>query len=256
MGACDSVTIDPHKMGYIPYPAGAICFRSNLIKPLMRQTAAYLEEASHDLDAERASDAIGLYVLEGSKPGASAAAVWLSHTLIPLDNTGHGRLMRDNIRNACELHALLEHYPHAAGDEGVRAVCLCPPGSNIVCYAFRPTRPDATLREINALNRAVFEKFNLSADERVCEQNFFVSRTALGVRQYSVATVGAFLDRLGVATEEYASEGVFLLRSVMMNPWYAFAKRRGRYYLSELVGEMYRAAGELARRASPSRVML
>ncbi|MDX2119277.1 MAG: pyridoxal-dependent decarboxylase [Planctomycetota bacterium] len=255
-GSCDSVTIDPHKMGYIPYPAGAICFRSNLIKPLMRQTAAYLEEASHDLDAERASDSIGLYVLEGSKPGASAAAVWLSHSLIPLDNTGHGRLMRDNIRNACELHALLEHYPDAAGDEGVRAVCLCPPGSNIVCYAFRPTRADATLHEINALNRAVFEKFNLSADERVCEQNFFVSRTALGARQYSVATVGAFLDRLGVGTEEYASEGVFLLRSVMMNPWYAFAKRRGRYYLSELVGEMYRAAGELARRASSSRVML
>ena len=78
MPRCDSVTIDPHKLGYIPYPAGAICFRSNLVKPLMRQAAPYLEDAPVDLDSERRSEAVGLYVLEGSKPGASAAAVWLS----------------------------------------------------------------------------------------------------------------------------------------------------------------------------------
>jgi glutamate/tyrosine decarboxylase-like PLP-dependent enzyme len=248
MAMCDSVTIDPHKLGYIPYPAGAICFKSNMVKPLMRQAAAYLEDAPSDPETERTSESIGLYVLEGSKPGASAAAVWLSHSLIPLDSTGHGRLMRENIRNACELHALLEGYPKLGGQVAkVRAVCLCPPGSNIVCYAFAPDMLDVTLAQVNALNRRIFERFSLNAGQRVYEQSFFVSRTSLSAKQYSLATVGSFLSRLGVNPASYQSDGVFLLRSVLMNPWYGYAKRRGRYYLSELVAELYAAADEIAR---------
>lgn len=248
LSQCDSVTIDPHKLGYIPYPAGAICFKSNIIKPLMRQTAAYIGDAPGDPDAERRSEAIGLYVLEGSKPGASAAAVWLSHSLIPLDSSGHGRLMRNNIRNACELHALLDSYPSLLPDHsfGVQAVCLCPPGSNIVCYAFRPDAPGATLDHINQLNRAIFERFNLRENERMYEQSFFISRTALSVSQYTAETVGGFLARLGVTTEDYAARGVFLLRSVLMNPWYASAKERGRYFLSELVTDMFTVASRCA----------
>lgn len=243
MNRCDSVTIDPHKLGYIPYPAGAICFRSNLVKPLMRQVAPYLGDPPGDPDAERASESIGLYVLEGSKPGASAAAVWLSHSLIPLDSSGHGTLMRENIRSAAELHALLESYPSLVErPPGVRAICLCPPGSNIVCYAFRPEL-SASLEEINRLNRAVYERFNLRPGERVYEQSFFVSRTSLSARQYSIGTVGPFLNRLGVSARDYERHGVFLLRSVLMNPWYSYAKRRGRYFLSELVEELYAGAG-------------
>lgn len=251
MSRCDSVTIDPHKLGYIPYPAGAICFKSNLVKPLMRQVAPYLGEAPGDPEVERHTESIGLYVLEGSKPGASAAAVWLSHTLIPLDSSGHGRLMRENIRSACELHTLLERYPTlvegtAESSHGMRAICLCPPGSNIVCYAFRPDHPGVSLADVNHLNRELFERFNLSAGERVYEQSFFVSRTSLSIKQYSPDTVGRFLSRLGVSVDEYRAEGVFLLRSVMMNPWYTYAKRRGRYYISELVADLYKTAGELA----------
>lgn len=251
LGHCDSVTIDPHKLGYIPYPAGAICFRSNLVKPLMRQVAAYIDDAPSDPDSERKSESVGLYVLEGSKPGAAAAAVWLSHTLIPLDSSGHGMLMKDNIRNACELHALLETYPvilaenPASAPCDVRAICLCPPGSNIVCYAFRPTRSGAPLAQINQLNRDLFDRFNLCSGDRVHEQSFFISRTSLSARQYSLETVGTFLDRLGVSAEEYAAHGVFLLRSVTMNPWYSYAKRRDRYYLSELTADLYATAAEL-----------
>lgn len=247
MPHCDSVTIDPHKLGYIPYPAGAICFKSDLVKPLVRQVAPYIDDAPADPRRDRASEGIGLYVLEGSKPGASAAAVWLSHTLIPLDTTGHGRLIRENIRNACELHALLEGYAALAGPPRprARAVCLCPPGSNIVCYAFRPAEGAARLADLNRLNRAIYERFSLPAGRRVYEQSFFVSSTSLRARQYSLDTVGGFLARLGVEPRDYAEHGVFLLRSVLMNPWYAYAKRRGRYYLSELAMELHRAAESL-----------
>lgn len=239
--ACDSVTIDPHKLGYVPYPAGAVCFRSNIVKTIVRQVAPYIEDASLDPLRDRTSENIGMYVLEGSKPGAAAAAVWLSHALIPLDRDGHGRLMRENIRAACELHALLEQFPALSGDDGVRAVCLCPPGSNIVCYAFRPQRP-APLAEINRLNRDIYTLFSLGRGARVQEHPFFVSRTSLTPRQYAVRTVGDFLQRLGVEPREYEQHGVFLLRSVLMNPWYAQAKVKGRFYLSELVEALFAAA--------------
>lgn len=242
---CDSVTIDPHKLGYIPYPAGAICYRNSGVKSLARQEAEYLEDGAVGPESDRASGSIGLYVLEGSKPGAAAAAVWLSHTLIPLDTTGHGLLMRENIRHAAELHALLEQYPAIAGGTASRAVCLCPPGSNIVCYAFRPQGP-ADLARINALNRAIFDRFNLQAGQRVYDQGFFVSRTELTPSRYSLEAVGAFLGRLGVTPREYETHGVFLLRSVLMNPWYSHAKRRGRHMLSELVESLFEAADLLA----------
>jgi glutamate/tyrosine decarboxylase-like PLP-dependent enzyme len=242
---CDSVTIDPHKLGYIPYPAGAICFRSNLVKSLARQEAPYLEEESVSVEADRRSEAVGVYVLEGSKPGAAAAAVWLSHSLIPLDNTGHGILIRDTIRHACELHAMLEHWPEYQPGRGVRAVCLCAPGSNIVCYAFRPAGADASLESINRLNRAVHERFSLQPGERVYDQRFLVSRTTLSSRQYAPETVRGFLERLGVSEQAYREQGVFLMRSVMMNPWYGQAKEHGRHVIAELVEELYAAAETL-----------
>src|SRR5690606_4772520 len=222
-------------------------FRSDLVKPLVRQIAPYIEDTSLDPEADRASESVGVYVLEGSKPGAAAAAVWLSHTLIPLDTRGHGRLMRENIRSACELHALVEGYPGWCDAGGVRAVCLCPPGSNIVCYAFRP-EGGCNLRGINELNRGLYARFSLGEGARVQDRSHFVSRTSLTARQYSIGTVGDFLDRLGVSRGEYEREGVFLLRSVLMNPWYAPAKARGRYFLSELVEALYREAAALVGR--------
>jgi glutamate/tyrosine decarboxylase-like PLP-dependent enzyme len=250
LGECDSITIDPHKLGYIPYPAGCVSFRSSLVKPLARQHAPYLSDPEGAAN-KKDDETIGLYMIEGSKPGAAAAAVWLSHTLIPLDSNGHGALVRQTIRNACELHALLEEYPKLlleAGREApaVRAVCLCPPGSNIVCYAFAPSgaRSGASLEQINAVNEAVHRRFSVEAGRRVYDQSFFVSKTVLSSCRYDAQTISGFLERLGANASDYPANGVFLLRSVLMNPWYEQAKGRGRYFLSELVAELYAAASQ------------
>lgn len=248
LGECDSITIDPHKLGYVPYPAGAICFKSNLVKPIARQTAPYLEEAPGDLEKERGSEAIGVYILEGSKPGAAAAAVWMSHTLIQLDTSGHGQLIQQTIRNASELNALLQGYPKWANGVNLHAVSLCQPGSNILCFAFRPNN-NASLKRINLLNKTIYSKFSGSEvhGRRVYDQNFFISRTTLSPNQYSSQTVMPFLDKLGVSISEFNEEGIFLLRTVLMNPWYELAKSKGNYYLSEMVSELYREANAILK---------
>lgn len=243
LGKCDSITVDPHKLGYIPYPAGVISFKDARMKPLVRQVAPYLQDTATTFEQELTSEQVGMYSLEGSKPGATAASVWLSHKCIPLDTSGHGVIMRDTIRNACKLHALLKM------DLGKRtqALALCPPGSNIVCYAFRP-KENSTLREINELNRALYQRFSLGegSASNVYAQSFYVSRTTLEPQQYASATVQQFLERLGVTTDEYECDGIFLLRSVLMNPWYDAYLQRGRDMLAELVVGLFEAADQLS----------
>ncbi|MDR3692691.1 MAG: pyridoxal-dependent decarboxylase [Fimbriimonas sp.] len=248
LNECDSVTIDPHKLGYVPYPAGAICFKSDVVKPLARQDAPYIESGVGDVDAERGSESVGVYIIEGSKPGAAAASVWLSHTLIPLDRKGHGQLMELSVHSACELHALLVEYPQLCENGGIQAVPLSAPGSNIVCFAFRSNEIHS-LAMLNDFNRRIYDCFTISnrSGRHVYDQPFFLSRTTLQPNQYSLQTVSSFVDRLGVSHDEYEGQGVFLLRSVLMNPWYGEAKRRGRYFISEFVEALYAAATDILR---------
>jgi glutamate/tyrosine decarboxylase-like PLP-dependent enzyme len=91
----DSVTVDPHKLGAVPFPAGAISFRDRRVRGLVSVDAPYL---FHQGDSDTAY--IGRFILEGSKPGAAAASVWLAHKVLPLDATGYGRLIGEAARGA------------------------------------------------------------------------------------------------------------------------------------------------------------
>lgn len=84
----DSVTIDPHKSGYMPYPAAALCYRNEDIINMVNFTAPYLSAQEKTKEPT-----LGIYGIEGSKPGASAAMVYLTHRVIPLDRNGYGVLL-------------------------------------------------------------------------------------------------------------------------------------------------------------------
>lgn len=81
----DTVTVDPHKAGFIPYPAGSLCYRNGDLRTMITFDASYIYSAP--------GAGMGTYGLEGSKPGAAAAAVWAAHQAIPLDQSGYGRLL-------------------------------------------------------------------------------------------------------------------------------------------------------------------
>ena len=86
LAQADTITVDPHKSGYIPYPAGTLCYRDKRMIYLVAHTAPVV---FHDAGAP----SVGVYGIEGSKPGAAAAGVALSHTTIPLDRSGYGELL-------------------------------------------------------------------------------------------------------------------------------------------------------------------
>ena len=81
----DSITVDPHKAGFIPYPAGALCYRNGDFRYQINMGAPYLK-SDEDLN-------VGTFGVEGSKPGAAPAACWLAHRSISLDNKGYGLIL-------------------------------------------------------------------------------------------------------------------------------------------------------------------
>ena len=82
----DSVTVDPHKGGYVPYPAGALCYRNARFRDAVSLQAPVVFHSQTE-------PTVGIYGVEGSKPGAAAAAVWLAHRVIRPDRSGYGRIL-------------------------------------------------------------------------------------------------------------------------------------------------------------------
>ena len=69
----DTVTLDPHKSGFCTYPAGAIAYR----KARINDVVSSMVEA--DTPYYYGSVNLGNWGIEGSKPGNSAAAVYLAN---------------------------------------------------------------------------------------------------------------------------------------------------------------------------------
>ncbi len=103
LGKADSITVDPHKGGYIPYPAGALCYRNAAMRDVISLQAPVVFHS-------QAEPTVGIYGVEGSKPGSAAAAVWLAHRVIRPDRSGFGRIlgqcMWTSKRLFCRLHTL------------------------------------------------------------------------------------------------------------------------------------------------------
>jgi glutamate/tyrosine decarboxylase-like PLP-dependent enzyme len=212
----DSVTIDPHKLGFIPYPAGAVSFRDRRVRDLVAVEAPYL---FHRGASEWGY--IGRFIFEGSKPGAAAAGVWMSHKVLPLDSRGYGRLVGETARGALMLHRRL-----AMGDWApFRLVLLPTPDINIVCFAVG--HPGlAGLEETNAFADRIYRAMSVSETHPARALDYFVTKTVLRAAEYGRAAEPV-VEALGFRHEDYLEAGgVSVIRCTVMDPF--LASRRGR----------------------------
>jgi glutamate/tyrosine decarboxylase-like PLP-dependent enzyme len=209
----DSVTIDPHKLGYVPYPAGALLLRDRRARELVAVDPPYLLP-TQGLDSTE-DLFLGRFIFEGSKPGASAAAVWLSHKVLPLDERGYGYLIERTMVGARLMHAALE-----AADFGELRIILLPaPDINIVCYVMHHPAL-STLTAVNAFNESIYARMSLGA--LGATPSYIITRTRLQAPMYSGA-VEPLLRRLGVCDvaewEASGADGLVVLRSTVMDPF-------------------------------------
>lgn len=101
LGKSDSITIDPHKQGLISYGAGAVLFKNEKLRDVILNTAPY---TYHQLDKPN----IGMFSLEGSRPGAMAAACYLTYKVLPLNNNGVGAAVFSALSASKEFYNRIE----------------------------------------------------------------------------------------------------------------------------------------------------
>jgi len=97
-GVC-SITVDPHKMGLAPIPAGGLVFRNENLRRNVSWDIPYLSGG----ETEQAT-------LVGTRSGASAIAVWTA--MKRLGREGYGRIVKECMRLTLKL---AEEIPNIKG---------------------------------------------------------------------------------------------------------------------------------------------
>jgi glutamate/tyrosine decarboxylase-like PLP-dependent enzyme len=221
LGGVDSVTIDPHKLGYIAYGAGAFICRDQRAAALLAEDADYVFGTGEESDYFRRYRQLGRYIPEGSKPGAAAAAVYVSQQVLPLDHEHFGLLPRQSILAAEAFHAAALDFAQRNGE---RLRCHVPftPDSNLVCLALNP-RGNTDVATMNRFLRALHDALRSDPQQPLQAREFFGSMTTLNPaifgRDATLATMSALqLDPATLRAGE-DSDRLVILRHTLMNPF-------------------------------------
>jgi glutamate/tyrosine decarboxylase-like PLP-dependent enzyme len=182
---CDSVVIDPHKHGLQPYGCGAVLFRDPGVARHYLHDSPYTYFTSDEMH-------LGEISLECSRPGAAAAALWLTLQLLPLTPAALGAVLRPGRRAALAWADLI--------DASEELTLFQHPQLDILSYF--PAR-----RTLSAIDRASAHVLNtgmrLPAAQSLFVATYTVTGASLTARGHNV-TADATSARI--------------LRSVLMKP--------------------------------------
>jgi glutamate/tyrosine decarboxylase-like PLP-dependent enzyme len=218
----DSITVDPHKLGYLPYGAGAFLCRDQRAMALLAEDADYVFGAETGGDYFQRFRQLGRYIPEGSKPGAAAAAVYVTHRVLPLDHENFGALPRESILATEAFRTAAARF--AARLEG-RLHCQVPfePDSNLICLALNPAG-NQDVATMNRFVRALHEGLSYDPRQPLQAREFFGSMTTLRPALLGEDDTARVLASLGLdpATLDAGGEDddrLVVLRHTLMNPF-------------------------------------
>jgi glutamate/tyrosine decarboxylase-like PLP-dependent enzyme len=209
----DSITIDPHKFGYVPYPAGAVLFRDYHVRDAIAYKAPYLA----DDDRAGFGGFLGQWTLEGSRPGAAAVSCYLSQAMVPLTPDAHGRFMRNCIEANQELfEALQEQFAATDGELALRPFHR--PETVAFCFVVAPDTGIESVASLNDYTNRIWQQMTVDGREDINQYDFLLSRTEISVPEYEHVLKDMLPPAaLGEAVTEDAS--LTLLRTCLMNPF-------------------------------------
>ena len=217
----DSVTVDPHKLGYLPYGAGAFLCRDRRPMELLAESADYVFHDGEAKDPGTRLNAIGRYEIEGSNPGAMAAAVCVTHRVIPLDAANFGRIQAATLRSAEVFRELLREWAPRMASQ-FRVVVPFEPDCNLLCIAINPAG-NRDIDVCNAFMRRVQRRLGTDPSAPRLDQSFYGSVTTLRGDALGPEAMRGVLDRLGMDTpddpEDLAAVRLVVLRHTLMNPF-------------------------------------
>ena len=223
----DSVTIDPHKLGYVPYSCGAIVFRREEVKELITTEAPYIFDG------------------EETRPPVH----WPAHPgRLQAGRGGRGLLVRAPRRPARSERLRIAHRrqhpqreelcyrlgqelaPELAREGIILRILTQPPDTNIFCFVVNRAG-NTSLKEMNRINQAIYDELKFNPESVIQRHNFIISSTALTFAQYGpkgsqrISCLDEHLAALGIPAEEFEKVGsVKTLRSAVTSPWLALSR--------------------------------
>jgi len=252
LGATDSVTVDPHKLGYLPYGAGAFICRDQRAMALLAEEADYVFDGEAPPGYMARFRRLGQFIPEGSKSGAAAAAVYVMHKVLPLDHRNFGQLPRRTVLSAEAFHARAQRFSEEV--TGIARACVpFAPDSNLVCLALNPAG-NHDVAAASAFVRRLHEELRCDPHKPLQLKDFFGSITTLRADALDAAELRRIADSLGLDPAGFVQgdECLVILRHTLMNP-YLLDAENGISYIDryfDFLGE--RVHDLLSRDAQPA----
>jgi glutamate/tyrosine decarboxylase-like PLP-dependent enzyme len=211
IGEADSIAIDPHKHGLQPYGCGCVLFKDPAVGRWYKHSSPYTYFTSNDLH-------LGEISLECSRPGAAAAALWATQTLLPLEKGGEfAHNLAKSRQAAMALFDLLK------ADR--RFMVPFAPELDVVIFALTAPRVSGA----SALSRRVFDA--------AAKRDLHLALVELPLSLWPASMANARIDR----------DTMTCLRSVLMKPehldWVNQIWQRLQAATGEVLGEQRGASG-------------
>lgn len=208
----DSVTIDPHKMGYVPYNAGGLAIADTRLKNTLTYVAPYAFQEGVAVPAS-----IGQFTLEGSKAAGSAAAVWAAHRTLPLNISGYGRLVGRTLFAARRFNDFINGMKFEINGKTIVSHTVYEPDFNMIDWVYKEEGND-DLNDMNKLTQSVYE-YSSSKVGDLYNLKFVTSGSTFDIDVYGDAPK-TFIKSLGIDDSEYDNIGKLeILRASCMSPW-------------------------------------
>jgi glycine/D-amino acid oxidase-like deaminating enzyme len=158
-----------------------------------------------------------MYSLEGSRPGATAAACWLTYQVLPPNRSGVGLAVRASIAASRKFHELLS--------ETDEYVPLHAPDLDINCFYRRGA--EETVASANEATTAIYERLSVEATDPPFVLSKFTAPASIAAKA-------------APALGNPSGEPLSALRVVFMKHWHALDDFR---YVRELVNVLRSEAG-------------
>lgn len=203
-----SVTLDPHKLGYVPYSCGAFLARDARANEVSSFAAAYLTTQANAKGNWSST-------LEGSRSATGAAALWLSARCIGLDGNGYGKILEKGVVARKKLEELLMSTVkdcHLVPDLDTNIVSFC------VALLGEP------LSRTNERSLKIYDAIANGPD-------FSISKTTIGSKEYR--------EMMLAMTRKWGGQAdcghLVLIRLVLMNPFIQ-TRESSTLFLEEFAG--------------------
>lgn len=189
----NSVTLDPHKLGFVPYACGAFIVPDARSYAVSSIHAPYLEEVTEVKFPSWST------TLEGSRAATGPSAVWLSAQVMPLTSGGHGYYLNRNLLVSKTFYATI-----ASVSSDIRMLEVS--DTNVICFSIAATGD--TLSQANHKTDSVIAYFRESSA-------LSATRTGLSCGAYNKLVkqlVGGWQGTIDV-------DQLMVVRMVIMNPY-------------------------------------